>query len=73
MEDFIALILIIWIGLSIVAGIGRNSHDFKSTEYHKDWDSKYNSWKMKGVDDNTARTNSLKEVQKDKKNGKYDK
>lgn len=72
MLGFIALVVGI---LLIVAEIGRNSsgNDYDSVQYHKDWDREYNKWKMRGMDDNTAHANSFKKVQKDKKDGKYDK
>lgn len=69
------LIILIVAILLIVREIGRNSSgkDYDSVQYHKDWDREYNKWKMRGVDDNTAHANSFKSVQKDKKDGKYDK
>lgn len=68
----IAFIVII---LLIIKEIGSNStdKDYNSIQYHADWDKEYHKWKMCGVSDSTARANSFKKVQEDKKKGKYDK
>lgn len=69
--------LIIFIGmvLAIVAAIGRNSTDgdYDCVHYHLDWDKEYHKWKLRGASDSAAHANSLKEVQKNKKQGKYKK
>lgn len=71
----LTVIVLIIIILFIVREVGRNStdKDYDSIQYHADWDKEYNKWKMRGVDDTTARANSFKKVQEDKKIGKYDK
>ena len=69
--------LIIFIGFIIFIAwfIGHNSSgkDYDSAKYHKDWNKEYNKWKWRGKNDKEAAYRSFAEVQKNKKDGKYDK
>lgn len=67
------LIILTVIFLLILVEIGKNSKDYNFTEYQKDLTKEYSKWRLKGLNDDVARANAIKKVQKNKKDGKYNK
>ena len=69
----IIILIVVVLVIAYTVGSSSSGRDYDSKRYHQDWDREYNKWKMRGVDNNTAHANSFKKVQKDKKDGKYNK